>query len=238
MPVPENPNAETPHRTEPATQGNPAQEGIDAARQDAAIAEILSNPATQAAVAELLQKLKATLADAKVSQGIWGWPEGAECAVVELPNGEEYMVSPDEDTTNTLARAMAKNDLEEGPENFNTNFIERYIDLDRVRDMLRSDVEEMAREDALERGEVGEDGEPNEDTIDAEVERTLADPIEYLKEIFGKEEGMKQAIQFGGINEEEAAEDAVAADGEGHFLSSYDGEVYDLPHGGQYWRHN
>jgi hypothetical protein len=236
--MPDNPNSETPHRTAPATQGNPAQEGMDAARQDDAIASLLSNPQTQAAVAELFQKMKWTLADAKVTQGIWGWPEGEESATIELSNGEEYMVTPDEDTTNRLARAMVLNDLRESPENFNAGFIERYINLDRVRDALRPDVEEMARDDAFERGLTNAEGEFDEDAISKEAEETLKDPIAYLQETFGKEEGLKQAIQFGGINEEEAAEDAVAADGEGHFVSSYDGKVLDLPHGGQYWRHN
>ena len=237
--MPENPNAETPHRTAPAVKGNPAQEGIDAARQDDAINALLSNEQTQKAVSELLQKLKLSLAEVTVTQGIWGWPGAAECATVETEAGEEYMVTPDEDTTHALAIESVKNDLNDSPENFKTSFIERYIDLDRVRQALMPDVEEMAREDAFENGKTNEAGEFDEDAITKEAEETLKDPIAYLKETFGEEEGTKQAIQFGGINIDEAAEDAVAADGDGHFLSSYDGNVHDLPVSrGQYWRHN
>ena len=60
----------------------------------------------------------------------------------------------------------------------------------------------------------------------------------YLRDVFGDQDAAKQAIRIAGIDTDAAAEDAIAADGAGHFLSSYDGEVHDLPHGGQYWRHN
>ena len=46
------------------------------------------------------------------------------------------------------------------------------------------------------------------------------------------------AIKLGGIDIDRAARDAVDTDGPGHFLSSYDGETYELPGGGVYWRVN
>ncbi len=265
MPDPNNPN---PQRTEPATAPdneaeraaygaplkpeepespgigyNPAQEGMDAAQQDAELLDILNNPDTVAAVTEFLSEKDLTLAEVEVSKGMWGWAESVGIARIELGNGSDYFVSPDEETTHRMAIALVKNDLDDQPELFNESFIRSYINEDHLRDMLRSDIEEMVRvtlTDALQ-SEVEEGVDPDEafeEQVKDQVEQELADPIEYLQGIMGDSEGLKQAIEIGGVDVDEAAEDAVAADGEGHFLSSYDGMVHDLPHGGQFWRHN
>lgn len=65
------------------------------------------------------------------------------------------------------------------------------------------------------------------------------DPVHFLSDeqgYFSREEALKQSyIQ---IDVDEAAKDAVSTDGAGHFLSSYDGEIRDLPSGAVYWRIN
>jgi hypothetical protein len=77
-----------------------------------------------------------------------------------------------------------------------------------------------------------------DDFVQREVEERLSDPVGYLVDMFGQEEGMKQALRFGGIDIDEAAKDAVRTDGAGHFLGHYDGELSDLPDSGVYWRLN
>lgn len=250
--MPDNPNAPNPERTQPATEPKPeaapaatpepvgdygnAQYERDIQDPTAVIAEQVSNPDTVKAVVEFLKAEKLTFDEVEIEEGMWGWSEGSDIAHITMPRNEhspDYFVSPNEDTTNRMAIALVKNDLETEPGIFNSGFIRSHIDEDHLRDTLRSDVEEMAREDARERGV-----EEDEDAIERQVEDELRDPVQYLIDIYGEEQGMEQAVKLGRINLDEAAEDAVGADGEGHFLASYDGDVHDLPSGGQWWRHN
>lgn len=246
MAEPTNPQDPNVRRDEPAVGGpqDPELEANERAHQglpeeDAGVetpAErleaTLSNPATIKAVLEFLQQEGLTLDEVEVEEGFWGWSEGAEIAHI-TQGSMDFYVSPDDETTTRMAITLVTNDLQENPEIFNQSFIENYIDTDRLKRDLWSDVEEMARENMRESGE-----EEDDDAVERQVEQELADPMEYLRGIYGNEDAVKQAIRIAGINIHEAAEDAVAADGEGHFLSTYDGNVHDLPGGGQYWRHN
>jgi len=76
-----------------------------------------------------------------------------------------------------------------------------------------------------------------DDYIERYVNDVLADPVEYLEDIYG-DEAIKKALEWGGIGYEKAADEAVNIDGPGHFLSGYDGEIRELPSGGVYWRTN
>jgi len=77
-----------------------------------------------------------------------------------------------------------------------------------------------------------------ENVAEAQTKAELSDPMEYLENIYGKEDAAKQAIKIAGIDVKAAAEEAVGADGAGHFLSSYDGNLNDTQNGLTYWRHN
>jgi hypothetical protein len=209
---------------------------------------------------------------------------------------QEYYVAENEEAAEKLAIAVVKQDLEESPENFNQNFIESHIDLDRLRRDLMSDVEsenyDLLREEAtrqpiefmkehdieipeptdtqmqkhaevmadgpeeekeilakLKEGdaedkwiEMGEEPEVDDSDIEqaaaSQAEEQLKNPLDYLEEIYGREDAVKKAIEIAGIDEDAAAEEAVRVDGAGHFLSSYDGNVNDGPDGLVYWRHN
>jgi hypothetical protein len=60
--------------------------------------------------------------------------------------------------------------------------------------------------------------------------------MEWLEEIYGRGgEAVKEAIRLVGINVEEAAEDAIRQDGWQNYVSSYDGNSYDLPSGAVYF---
>lgn len=175
---------------------------------------------------------------------------------------QEYFVVEDEDAAHTEAIARVKQDLENEPEIFNQSFIESHINMERLRRDLHSDVEEgnldYAREAGAERfwdeaGQWGidvpdedEDGnrrDPTDDEIETFAEKMtedqLKDPMQYLEDIYGKEDAAKQAIKIAGIDIDAAADEAVGADGEGHFLSSYDGNTSETkPSRFVWWRHN
>lgn len=70
------------------------------------------------------------------------------------------------------------------------------------------------------------------------TEEQLEDPIAYLTDIYGDEEGMEQAMKIAGFDVDAAAEDAVDTDGWQHFLSRYDSNSMDLPGGLVMWREN
>ena len=177
---------------------------------------------------------------------------------------KEWNVVADEDAAHELAVAIVKQDLEEEPGNFEPSFIEQHINTDRLARDLHYDVLPMREEDlrdmasrrpddfwseyesegfdAPEEDEEGERREPEDSEIEELAERQteeqLKDPIAYLEDIYGKKDAIKKAIEIAGIDEEAAAEEAVNADGEGHFLSSYDSNTETTDSGLVYWRVN
>ena len=177
---------------------------------------------------------------------------------------EEWFVVENADQERELALAFVKQDLDDQPEIFTQSFIEQHIDTDRLRRDLESDVLDMEMNDwtdianddpdrfwrdyeregfdAPEEDEDGNRPEPNQSQIEELAEKLaeeqLRDPMEYLEDIYGKEDAVKQAIRIAGIDIDAAAEDAVDTDGPAHFLSSYDGNSYETKSGLVYWRHN
>ena len=135
------------------------------------------------------------------------------------------------------------------------------IDIKRLRDELHSDCLSSAMDYASEIGdrrfwqEAGQHGieepEPDEDgdvrsPTDEEIEAfaenmvsdQLKDPMEYLNDIFGREDAVKKAIEIARIDIKAAAEEAVSTDGAAHFMCSYDSDYDTSPSGFIYWRHN
>lgn len=170
----------------------------------------------------------------------------------------EYVVARNDTDAHALAIAMVTQDLENEPEIFNKDFIESHIDKDRLRRDLMSDVQNMKYEDLKEEAEQRpekfikdndlDSPEPGEEiavsnsdvetVAEREAEEVLKDPIGYLEDIYGREEAMAKAIEIAGIDVREAADEAVRTDGEGHFLSSYDGNTNNTHSGFVYWRTN
>ena len=71
-----------------------------------------------------------------------------------------------------------------------------------------------------------------EEMIEGFAKQRLEDPIgDYLEDIYGHDDAVKQAIEWVGIDLDRAAEDAVQTDGWQHFLARDDGNSYDLPGG-------
>jgi hypothetical protein len=176
-----------------------------------------------------------------------------------------YIIAANDDTPERIALEQVRSDLSDQPELFNQDWLQSHINEERLRNDLWSDVEEGIRQSPdsygwepgegeelvrfNEEGEEDDDGEydsagqpiqeetePSEDWLEAKVTELLRYPVQYMQEIYGDEDGIKQAIQIAGIDINAAAEEAVSADGWQHFLSRYDGNSYDLPSGGVYWK--
>lgn len=180
---------------------------------------------------------------------------------IKIDGGRKEWHATDYDTAEQLAVEIVKQDLDQEPEIFNKDFIERWIDEDKLRDELHDDVyggnvdylSEASPEDfwrtaegyGLEVPEEDEDGELREPTskeideaAEAMTDEQLKDPMGYLEDIYGKAEAVEQAIKIAGIDIDAAAKDAVDTDGPGHFLGSYDGDLHEGPGGLVYWRTN
>jgi hypothetical protein len=179
---------------------------------------------------------------------------------------KEWFVVANDDQERELALAMVKQDLEESPENFEPNFIESHIDLDRLRRDLESDVQSSNEErlwdmdpeefwkQASQEGfdekwivtwKTSNDSGELRDTFASESD--AIDAGEHWKESMaaaaaGREDAVKKAIEIAGIDVDvdaaAAAEEAVDTDGPSHFLSSYDGNSYTTAGGLVYWRQN
>jgi hypothetical protein len=177
---------------------------------------------------------------------------------------KEWRVVENEDQERELALEVVKQDLEQEPEIFNKDFIERHINPERLRKDLWSDVFDMRYEDLTDMAERSpddfwrewereglgdspeedEDGElpqPSSKQIEELAERTaeeqLRDPMSYLEDIYGNE-AAAQAIKIAGIDIDAAAEEAVDSDGPAHFLAHYDGKSHTTESGLVYWRTN
>lgn len=173
--------------------------------------------------------------------------------------GKEWHVVRDHDQMEELALEVVKQDLEQEPEIFNKDFIERHINEDRLRrdlyrdvfDMTYEDLEQMDEDELVRTAEqYGVDQPPDKDDEDADefewdldeladkiVEDKLKNPMEYLEEIYGDEAAAK-AIEIAGIDIDAAAKDAVDTDGAEHFLARYDGNSHETDGGLVYWRAN
>jgi hypothetical protein len=176
-----------------------------------------------------------------------------------------YIIASNDDIPERIALEQVRNDLESEPELFNQDWLQGHINEERLRNDLYSDVEEGIRQspdsygwepgegEELVRfnaeGEEDDDGEydsagqpieeqtePSDDWLENKTNELLRYPVQYMQEIYGDADGIKQAIAIAGIDINAAAEEAVAADGWQHFLSRYDGNSYDLPSGGVYWK--
>jgi len=194
--------------------------------------------------------------DAEVDRGYSSFRVGQVYRVTF--GSKEYCVAEDDDVVHALAIAIVTQDLEEEPENFNRNFLEHHIDKAQLRKELEDDVEnslydlygeepdrvwEDREREGLDVPEEDEDGErrdPNTKEVDELVDllavEQLREPIAYLEEIYSKEEALQKALELGGIDIEAAAEEAVGADGEGHFVARYDGDIHQTPGGLSFWR--
>jgi hypothetical protein len=179
---------------------------------------------------------------------------------------KQWIVMRDDDEFESSAVDGVRDDLHESPENFDPDFILGHIDMDRLRRDLSADVSSSNTDYVADldpsrfwdeapghgldipddvRASLDAGDEPREPTGEEEEEfeedmtrDQLRDPMGYLEDIYGREDAQKKAMEIGGIDVDEAAEEAVRTDGAAHFLCSYDGNYETSPSGFIYWRHN
>lgn len=215
----------------------------------------------EAVLAEMAAELDIDVNELNIEESHLGSFGAGTVYEIKGHSRKEWNVVENDDQERELALEIVKQDLEQEPEIFEKNFIESHIDTERLRRDLHSDVYNMNYEtlrdrsddefwDEYERGgfeapEEDEDGErPDpentqiEELAEKQTDEQLEDPMQYLEDIYGKEDAVKQAIKIAGIDIEAAAEEAVDTDGTGHFLSGYDGETHETKSGLVYWRAN
>lgn len=198
--------------------------------------------------AELSKELKEDVDPSEVyEEDMWG-----ETVFKVDVGGVEYYVFKDDDSAEEAAFAYVKQSLEEEPEIFNQDWLEGHIDMkalgEWVYDAVMEDdyAYEIAQDDperfwdeaenwgvdvpdkvqtALDEGE--DPGKVPEYAIE-EMKEAIAkerakDPMDWLEDIYGREDAVKKAMEVAGIDVDEAAREAVRTDGWAHFLSTYDG---------------
>jgi len=214
-------------------------------------------------LAEMAETLKEDADDLEIDthSGLESFGVGTVYSV-ELGR-EEYVVVEDDDQMRELALAVVKQDLDDEPELFSSDFLEQHINKDRLRrdlepDVLNSRIDDITYEaelrpdefwseyerEGFEAPEEDEDGERRdpesteiEELAEKQTNAELEDPMQYLEDIYGAE-AAKRAIEIAGFDIDAAAEDAVDTDGAEHFLARYDGNYYETPSGFVYWREN
>jgi len=277
--APGDPNQPPIQRDEPAAQADPPVPAPEAQPvQPAAPApepeEVEVEESQEAKVARWREELEGTLNDDDLITAVLEFFEAENAdlddygvkvtdgyfsgsANIEGVTREGYVVCKSDDDAEAAAIAQVTHDLENEPSLFNQDWLQSYIDTEKLSDSLYDDVYNWVYEepksygwdpdDVYETDDAGnyldDDGNivedsdtPSDEWIEAKAREQVADPMEFLGQMYGKDELLKEAIRIAGINVEEAAADAVAADGWQHFLSRYDGNSYDLPSGGVYFR--
>lgn len=177
--------------------------------------------------------------------GIWIQPIGQAW-------GPEFVLVESYDEAIKMAEEKVREDLENEPELFNKDWLIHYIREDKLRgalDEINSIYDDLAYEidlrpeDAAEQMDVDPDDFIDQDGyIDETALRVhLTDMLDDYAEREARarrDEYIKKAINWGGIDYFKAAENAVNTDGPGHFLAHYDGEIRELPSGAVYFRTN
>ena len=222
-----------------------------------------------------------------------------ESGIIRVEIGsQEWYIFDDDDRAEEFAKDRVRQDLEDEPEMFTQDWLQNHIDIDRLRNDLQSDVEEINRsyyddiesensttqenrlieelidgtyldedeyteiqdkidekesrttelalkkvntpEEKKEWDKLDEEIKPlerkkeelvdtaKEDAVEERTEEELKDPMEYLRGIYPEDEVIKKAIDIGGIDIEDATDDAISTDGWQHFVSSYDGNSDEL----------
>ena len=184
-----------------------------------------------------------------------------ESVEVETDGNEDWTIYRDDDVAEKIALKQVKDDLENEPEMFNQDFLTRHIDTEKLKRDLAADrdfytefsecygdeddqIDHLITKGLLEEGDFftpkgarrkmsPKRERLKEKAIDEWVEQQKEhfDAMEWLCDVFGEEEAVKEAIKIAGIDEEAAAKDAVQSDGWQHFLARYDGNSTELDGG-------
>ena len=129
--------------------------------------------------------------------------DSTDTVTVEFNNSSRvYTIFRSYEAAEIAARDHVRSMLDDEPTLFSPSFLSDFVNWKRVASNINMD-----RQD---------DDDPEYD------ETTVQD---YLRDVYGDDEFIEQAIRIGGFDRNKAADYAVRSDGVGHFLSSYDGAL-------------
>lgn len=165
--------------------------------------------------------------------------DGSELTLRSRGN-REYLVFENEEAAQRHTIQYVEDLLDSEMETFNKDWLSNFIDKEKLRKTLWSDVYDMAYEDIESEGPP--EDQPEDEPFDVDTlarqraDSRLEDPVEYLKEIYTEAEAATFISNNGCIDVAAAARDAVRSDGVAHFLASYDGNEITLPSGAVAYR--
>ena len=179
-------------------------------------------------------------------------------AILLSDGDAEYVVFQSDTDAEQEAYSRIEDDLRENPEYFNQDWLSDFIDENLMYEIIEEMSENYANDIVDEESDMGysnrlidemvewnvisEQDAKEEDAEDLEFNYmsefvlqltndkrdSYGSSFDYLKDEFGEQEAFSMAIRNDAIEINDAVEDAVATDGLGHFMSSYDGEAIDL----------
>jgi len=219
---------------------------------------ILSTPHDSwihAAMAELGDDQDTQFSVAPRSRAFLDDPDSVIKVELEGDDGTEWTLWRSEDAARAETLDVVRDQLQTDPGSFNQDWLLRFINRDALKEHFRDiagdiefltemdeqeQVDYLIRQGILNREDFYDDSDnfvPNEDLLEAGQEafreKKIAefDPMEWLRDVYGEEEALKQAAEAVGININAAADNAIATDGWQHFASYYDGSSTDLRSG-------
>jgi hypothetical protein len=183
--------------------------------------------------------------------------EHAEYFTVSHGN-REWIVFRNQDEAETYAISLVEQDINDEPEIFNQDFIFSHISeggwVEFAAEEAAHFCDDESDEDLIDqygdRGDYDEAEEREDDEAMASMiddardscyssrtDSIVEEGVEsYFTGVFGRDEGVREAIRILGIDVHAAAEDAVNQDGIAHFLAHYDGDEIELPGGAYAYR--
>jgi len=216
----------------------------------------------QAALLELGDREGTQFSVAPRSRAFLDDPDSTTSIDLEGDDGTEWKLYKSEDEARTYALNDVEQRLLDEPENFTQDWLGNFVNQDRLKDYLReeahdiewlTDQSEQEQVDYLiKQGLLNEEDFYNEDMdfvdnedlreagLEAFREKKAADfdPMEWFRDVYGRDEAMKYAIEAVGIDHHAAAENAIDTDGWSHYVSSYDDSYTNLSNGAVAWRTN
>lgn len=173
----------------------------------------------------------------------------------EAEGDGDWLIFKTYDNAETYAINNVTDDMKSEPEMFNQDFMLNYLTIGDTNarlianddadayydDMDDDDVIENADREGLSYTDIDDAKEQLKSERSDEIEQQLQkDILGYFEDVYGGkgEEATKAAYEWGYLDTEEAAKDAVSTDGVEHYLASYDGEEVTLPSGYHAYRTN
>ena len=216
----------------------------------------------QASMMELGEEQDTNYSVAPRSRAMLDEPDDVITVDIEGDDGTEWKLYKSEDDARAAILNQVRDDLQSQPEAFNKDWLEGFINMDRLKDYLSEEarniewlLDESEQEQVdylIKQGLLNEEDFYNEENdfvdnedlreagLEAFREKKAAefDPMEWFQDVYGKDEAMKYAVEAVGIDVDAAAESAIQADGWIHYAHSYDDTYTDLHTGAVAWRTN